>query len=730
MSAQNSCAARPRRLVQTPPFRAAGGGVASGSIAEVAYRRLGGLDQWVMIRGEKVANPPLILLHGGPGFSETAFFRYFNAPLERDFTVVYWDQRGAGKSYDPSIPRASMTVEQFISDLDNLVDVVRERLAKPKVAIFGHSWGSVLGALYAGRFPEKVLAYIGSGQIGDWRSAESGSYHWALAEARRRGNRRALRKLEALGPPPYSADAVFTERTLVSRFEGQMRPQAMWKIGRAILAEQESSILELPHGWRGFRFSMDAMWPQVSRLNLLELSPALAIPVFFLIGRHDHFVPPENSVAYFDALTAPSKEIVWFEHSGHEPFVDEANKFNAAMTDLVRPAVAPRRSAGAIRSRGGRAAADTARPAVAPATAGRCKRAGAAVEDVLKLAGAIATGPVSRRPVRPIAGEADRPLPGDEAVSGARVRWTHAITIAAPPAEIWPWLLQMGCGRAGWYSYDGLDNAGMPSADHIIPELQHAKIGDVFPMKPGSTDSFVVRAIAAERSLVLADAGGSAGWTFLLEPLDEARARLVTRSTGSYKHLMGGLLLEVLLRPIHFGMQRQQLLNLRRLAESNIALPHGRSGPDTLKLLVGSGHKIGATTVPFLLVGLGLNRACPRVFRVGGPARRLRVMSAVTLTAGILTWMWSVVLILSKVPRGELISSGPYRLVKHPLYTGVALLVLPPLGFLLNTWLGAPIGVVLYLSSRHFSPEEEAELLKTFGPAWNEYCKTVKLPWL
>ena len=83
-----------------------------------------------MLRGESVANPPLILLHGGPGLSETGFFRHFNAPLEKSFTVVYWDQRGAGKSFDRNIPRSSMTVEQFISDLDELVDAVRKRLGK------------------------------------------------------------------------------------------------------------------------------------------------------------------------------------------------------------------------------------------------------------------------------------------------------------------------------------------------------------------------------------------------------------------------------------------------------------------------------------------------------------------------------------------------------------------------------------------------------------------------
>jgi pimeloyl-ACP methyl ester carboxylesterase len=323
----------------TPPFRDADGTVVADSIAECGHRRLGGLDQWVMIRGESIANPPLIMLHGGPGWSETGLFRYFNAPLEQSFVVAYWDQRGAGKSFDRAVPRSSMTAEQLISDLDELVDAVRKRLSAERVVIFGHSWGSVLGVLYAARFPEKVMAYVGCGQIGDWAAGESGSYAYALSEARRRGSRRALRKLQAIGPPPYPAKSVFTERMLVSRFEGQMRPRALWKWGRAVVGARESSIFELPTAMRGFRWSMDAMWEEVSRLNLIDLVPALPVPVFFLLGRKDHFVPPETSVAYFKALTAPSKKLVWFEDSCHEPFVDEPDKFNAAMAEIVRPAL-------------------------------------------------------------------------------------------------------------------------------------------------------------------------------------------------------------------------------------------------------------------------------------------------------------------------------------------------------------------------------------------------------
>ena len=290
--------------------------------------------------GENILNPPLILLHGGPGFSETGFFRCFNAAIERDFTVIYWDQRGAGKSFNPEIPRSSMTVDRFIADLDELVEVVRKRLGQEKVTILGHSWGAALGVLYCARFPEKVAAYIGSGQIGDAQKGEQLSYAYALERAQRLRKRRALAALRAIGPPPYSPKKLMAERTWVQRLDGQLTLRTFWTMGRMLLRVPEVSLLELPATFRGFRFSLQAMWPEVSKLNLLELAPVLRVPTFFLLGRNDHWVPAEASMAYINALTAPSKKVIWFEESGHEPFVDEPDKFNAAMREVVRPAVA------------------------------------------------------------------------------------------------------------------------------------------------------------------------------------------------------------------------------------------------------------------------------------------------------------------------------------------------------------------------------------------------------
>ncbi len=146
-----------------------------------------------------------------------------------------------------------------------------------------------------------------------------------------------------------------------------------------------------------------------------------------------------------------------------------------------------------------------------------------------------------------------------------------------------------------------------------------------------------------------------------------------------------------------------------------------------LKELVGSGDKIGLFILPFLVSGLILNIIFPEIFGVGGPWAYLVIISVTVLIPGITIWIWSAALILIKVPRKELITNGPYSLVKHPLYTGVSFLVLPWIGILLNTWLGVPIGVLLYIGSRIFSSSEEEALSKTFGAAWDEYCRKVKL---
>jgi protein-S-isoprenylcysteine O-methyltransferase Ste14 len=148
-----------------------------------------------------------------------------------------------------------------------------------------------------------------------------------------------------------------------------------------------------------------------------------------------------------------------------------------------------------------------------------------------------------------------------------------------------------------------------------------------------------------------------------------------------------------------------------------------------LKILVGSGDRIALFVLPFVVAGVVLWLVAPSLCSIP-QSMGLTIVGAVLLIPGLVFWAWSVILILTQVPRARLITGGPYALVKHPLYVAVSILVLPGLGFLLGTWLGLGFGLVLYAGVRIFAPEEEKVLAGTFGEAWQSYRRSVLIPWL
>lgn len=307
-----------------------------GGITETARPVFGGIAQWMSIRGRDVANPVLVVLHGGPGMPETALLRHFNGALEDVFTVVYWEQRGAGKSFSKATPESSMTIDGFVRDLDELVEHVRQRLGKDKVVLLGHSWGTALGTLYAARHPGKVAAYVGTGQIGDLLASERASYAFVLDEAKRRGNAKAVAELTKLGPPPYTDKQMMVQRRWLGRFAGTLGSLPVLTALRVMLTARGSSMFDLPNIVRGAMFSVRTLWYEVSALNLETAAPELKMPVWFLNGRHDHQVDAGVAAAYFEKLIAPQKTQLWFENSGHFVPFEEPEAFNAAMRDVAK----------------------------------------------------------------------------------------------------------------------------------------------------------------------------------------------------------------------------------------------------------------------------------------------------------------------------------------------------------------------------------------------------------
>ncbi len=323
---------------RTAQFKDATGSVLAGSVAEAGFWRIGDVDQWVMVRGRSTANPLLVILHGGPGSSETAFFRFSNAALEDSYTVVYWDQRGAGRSYSKSIPAESMTVDRFVADLDEIIDTLLARFGKRRVVLLGHSWGSALGVLYASRNPAKVAAYVGVAQVADMAASEAASYAFVLERARERGWRKAIRQLLAIGPPPHTIKTVGTQRRWLMAMGGAFGPNlSIPKLVWRGVISPEASLLDIVRLFQGSGFSLRLLWQELVSANLQRDVRRFEMPVFFILGRLDMQVVASVSEAYFAVIDAPRKELFWFENSGHMAPFEEPGLFNRILAETVRP---------------------------------------------------------------------------------------------------------------------------------------------------------------------------------------------------------------------------------------------------------------------------------------------------------------------------------------------------------------------------------------------------------
>ncbi len=306
---------------------------------------LGGVEQAVLINGKNVNNPVMLYLHGGPGFPMLPFepFDVNMRKLEENFTIVYWEQRGTGKSFNNSISTESMNVEQFVNDTREVVEYIREKLNVEKVYLWGHSWGSNLGAIYANRYPETLHAYISTGQSVNPFLNERLAYEFVLAKAQKENNRRALKQLARIDTVPenYRVKDALTIRKWVYKYGGIVfdnvneRPYVDLEEMKVILSSPvypwmaKLNIILNPY------FSINTLWEDLKGLNLLATAPRIDVPVYFLIGRHDIIVSHVLAEKYFNHLKAPEgKQLIWFENSAHRPFYEESEKFHSVMKEI------------------------------------------------------------------------------------------------------------------------------------------------------------------------------------------------------------------------------------------------------------------------------------------------------------------------------------------------------------------------------------------------------------
>lgn len=272
------------------------------------------------------------------GASESALFRHYNAELEKYFLVVYWEQRGTGRSYHSDLAPESMTIEQFLRDLDEVVELVKRRFHKDKVVLLGHSWGTALGTIYSFRRPEKVSAYVGVAQISNNQEGARLSCEFATAQAHERADDNALRELQEICPSPRSVDDRLALGRRVERFGGTFHGDlSTGKLIWAALCTDEANLIDLVKFGQGNRFSLGLLESENQRLKLDAQYRSFAVPIFFLLGRYDWHVPSILAKTYFDKIQAPYTKIIWFEQSAHNPPFEEPEKFDQVLIKEVLP---------------------------------------------------------------------------------------------------------------------------------------------------------------------------------------------------------------------------------------------------------------------------------------------------------------------------------------------------------------------------------------------------------
>ncbi len=322
------------------PFLDGNGRQLAGSISEKVFVEINGVNQGMIIQSRDVSQPVLLFLHGG--MPEYFLSEKYPTGLEGIFTVVWWEQRGAGLSFNPNLPPGTLTVEQMVSDTLALTDYLRDRFHQDKIYVMAHSGGSFIGIQAVARVPGKYHAYIGVAQMANQLKSEKLAYDYMVSQLRQDGNTDMLRKLEA---------APVTMERGTPRAYLALRDPAMHPLGIGTMHAMRSHITGVflrSFATRGYTLAekvdlwrakastgVSPFWKAMISTDLSEKVPEVRVPVYFMHGIYDHTCAYSVAREYFDALKAPVKGFYTFENSAHSPMFEEPQKVQRILREDV-----------------------------------------------------------------------------------------------------------------------------------------------------------------------------------------------------------------------------------------------------------------------------------------------------------------------------------------------------------------------------------------------------------
>ncbi|MBK8470443.1 MAG: alpha/beta hydrolase [Actinomycetales bacterium] len=333
------------RPATTAAITAADGGPLPGSVAELTTVDVGGHELGLMIRGTSTDNPVLLFLAGGPGGSEIGAMRRHLPELEKHFTVVTWDQRGAGTSYPALDPADTVTLDSYVSDTIALSNYLRGRFDTDAIYLLGQSWGTTLGVLAVQAQPQLYRAFIGTGQMVSQRATDRIFYEDTLAWAARTGNDGLAEQLDAAGPPPYAA--MFPSETALSHesdvypYDHSGNSEGAGQMAENLLV-QEYGLIDQVHVLGSFMDTFAALYPQLQDIDFRTTATDFEVPMYFVQGAHEARGRAQLFEQWYPMVDAPIKDVTVLETSGHRPLWEQPDQFVDYMVGKVLRETNPR----------------------------------------------------------------------------------------------------------------------------------------------------------------------------------------------------------------------------------------------------------------------------------------------------------------------------------------------------------------------------------------------------